>query len=306
VSAVRRLVQGLAAGAVGTTTLDLTTYTDMALTGRPASSAPVDTIRAAADALGASAPHDDDRQEALGALAGTGVGLGVGVVAAAVRGAGVRLPLLAEAAVIGVGAMAATDGPMAVLGVSDLRDWTATDWARDLVPHLLYGAAVAGTLTALEEPEQAGTDRDAPRPAPLLLRSLALGVAAGARSSLGLAPAVEAGSVGVLAAAGLVGTELVYDKKPDTESRIGHPTVVRVVTGAVGAGALARNDGAEGIFPAAAAGAVGAVVGSLLGSVWRGFCHDRSWDWQGALVEDAVSLGLTAYALRASGSVRPG
>jgi hypothetical protein len=46
--------------------------------------------------------------------------------------------------------MAATDGSMTALGLTDPREWSATDWASDLVPHLVYGAAAAAALDALD------------------------------------------------------------------------------------------------------------------------------------------------------------
>ncbi|WP_200918977.1 hypothetical protein [Nocardioides sp. Leaf285] len=294
---MRSLVRGLVAGAAGTTVLNATTYLDMALTGRSASSAPADTVTAAADLVHLDLPTAGSREEAYGALAGLGVGVGVGAVAALVRSAGVRLPWLAESAVIGFGAMAATDGPMAVLQVTDLTTWSATDWGRDVVPHLVYGAAVACALR-VTEPDDERDDEGPARPGRLLLRSLAIGLATGARSSWGLVPpGLVAGKAPLALAGGLVGTELVFDKLPSTPSRVGGPTVARVLSAAGGAGVLARHEGAAGVWPAVAAGAVGAVAGTVLGSVWRDLCADRSWEAAGAVVEDAVSAALTAYAV---------
>jgi hypothetical protein len=45
--------------------------------------------------------------------------------------------------------MAATDGSMAGLGVSDPRTWSAGAWLSDAVPHLAYGAVTSATLRAL-------------------------------------------------------------------------------------------------------------------------------------------------------------
>jgi uncharacterized membrane protein YeaQ/YmgE (transglycosylase-associated protein family) len=294
----RGLGRGLAAGAVGTTVLDTVTYLDMALSGRPASDAPAETVGAAADLVGLDVP---DHDEALGALAGIATGLGVGVVAGLVRSSGVRLPLLVEAAVIGVGAMAATDGAMTVLDVTDPTTWSSTDWARDVVPHLVYGAAVAATLRGLE-PDRAEepAPRPAARPGRSLARSLAIGVASGARSTLGLVPPALATGAALPAATagGLVAVEMGVDKLPATPSRLGGGTVARVGTGALGAATLARRD-RVGVLPAAAAGAVGAVVGAVVGSLWREACAQRSRQWQGALAEDAVAVALTAWAVRA-------
>lgn len=272
--AMRSLTRGLAAGAVGTTVLNAVTYLDMALTGRPASSAPVDTVEAAADLVGLDLPTAGSRDEAYGALAGLATGVGVGAVAGLVRGSGIRLPFLAEAAVVGFGAMAATDGPMAVLEVTDLTTWGTTDWVRDVVPHLAYGAAVVAALRGLESDEE--DERELPRrparPGTVLAKSLAIGMATGSRSSLGLVPpALALGSTSTVAAAGLVGTELVFDKLPQTPSRLGaQGAVPRVLGASVGAAVLARSEG-TGPAPAMAAGALGAVLGAVIGATWRDF-----------------------------------
>jgi len=165
------------------------------------------------------------------------------------------------------------------------------------VPHLAYGTAVAATLRGLE-PDAGPAEKKPPvKTGKLLLRSLAIGVASGARSSLGLVPpGLAAGAAPAAIAAGLVGTELVFDKLPSTPSRVGGPTVARVVSSAAGAAVLARHEGASGVFPAVAASAVGAVAGTIGGSIWRQYCADRAWDWQGAAAEDALALALTTYA----------
>lgn len=49
-----RVLAGLAAGAAGTTALNAVTYLDMALSARPASSTPEDTVGKAEDAVGMS------------------------------------------------------------------------------------------------------------------------------------------------------------------------------------------------------------------------------------------------------------
>ena len=46
------------------------------------------------------------------------------------------------------GVLVAANGPMTVLGVTDPRTWSATDWISDLVPHLAYGAVVKTTMDA--------------------------------------------------------------------------------------------------------------------------------------------------------------
>jgi hypothetical protein len=58
--------------------------------------------------------------------------------------------VLIAGAVTGVGAMAATNAPMAMLGVSDPCSWTATDRLSDAVPHLAYGVVAAAVGQGLD------------------------------------------------------------------------------------------------------------------------------------------------------------
>lgn len=66
------------------------------------------------------------------------------------RRVGVRLPWWLGGVVTGALAMAAADLPMARLGVSDPKSWSAQDWASDAVPHLMYGMVTYGIVTASE------------------------------------------------------------------------------------------------------------------------------------------------------------
>lgn len=61
---------------------------------------------------------------------------------------GIRLPWWLGGAVTGALAMAATDVPMARLGVSDPTSWSFEDWASDAVPHLMYGLVTYGIVAA--------------------------------------------------------------------------------------------------------------------------------------------------------------
>src|SRR3954447_3904619 len=202
----RTLTRGLLAGAAGTAVLDAVGSLDMAVRGRPASGLPAQTVEALATALGTRIPGRGEalqsRSTALGALAGTGAGLAVGVAASAARRWGFRPGRAIGALATTAAAMAATDVPAAALGVTDPRTWTAADWVSDAVPHLGYGLAVDAVLRRDPTPEAA--DR-APAPASLVLRSAALGVAAGSRSSLGLAAPVLSGRGGVRPARALTG-----------------------------------------------------------------------------------------------------
>jgi hypothetical protein len=145
------LLRGALAGAAGTTALNAATYLDMALRGRPGSSTPEDTVRKAEDATGTPLSADGSDSEAagnrrsgLGALLGIVTGVAVGAAYGAARArVGGRVPLPVLGAAAGLGANAASVAPMAALGVSDPRSWSASSWVSDLLPHLAYGAVTA-------------------------------------------------------------------------------------------------------------------------------------------------------------------
>lgn len=142
-------------------------------------------------------------------------------------------------------------------------------------------------------------------PSDLLVRSVAIGVAAGSRASLGVAPALLTASVGgrwgaavkVVAALGIV-AELAGDKLPGTASRLDPPgPQIRMTSGAVGALVLARR--AEvGVLVPVLLGVAGAAAGTWGGAAWRAAAVGRRPDWQAAVVEDAVALSLAAFAVR--------
>ncbi|HEY0560984.1 MAG TPA: hypothetical protein VGD03_11905 [Frankiaceae bacterium] len=145
----RALAVGAAAGAAGTTALNAVAYLDMAVRGRPTSDTPERTVERLADELGVEIPGDPDtrsnRVAGLGPLTGIAAGVGVGIAGGLLAGRG-RLPLPLAAVVLGAAAMAASDGSMAALGVTDPRTWPASSWLADLVPHLAYGAVTAAVL----------------------------------------------------------------------------------------------------------------------------------------------------------------
>ncbi|MEO9220562.1 MAG: hypothetical protein ABI251_02070 [Mycobacteriaceae bacterium] len=296
------LKRGVAAGAAGVTALDAVTYLDMAIRGRGASEAPERTVDAVGEALGADIPGRGavrrNRRSALGALSGIGTGIAVGVAASTTRALGFSLPAPLGALATGAAAMAASDVPMAALGISDPRAWGLSAWVSDVVPHLAYGVVTHGVVHA--QPTEAEQARPTHRAsAALLARSAVLGVAAGGRSSLGLAgPALTGGSgaAGKTAAVLMVGGELVIDKLPATPSRTQPPALgVRVLSGAGGATALARREHADPTW-ASVLGGAGAVLGTRSGAAWRAWAAQRMPDWQAALIEDAVAVALTAVA----------
>lgn len=292
--------RGLLAGAVGTALLNLASYLDMALTGRPPSDAPDETVARTARAVGLAPSGDPNRRTAYGAVAGIGAGLGVGVLASSVRRLGVRLPAPVGAAATGAAAMAAADLPMALTGVSDPRTWSASDWTRDLLPHLAYGIGVRWALDRSEPPAAERKPDRAEVSAGLLTRSFALGAATGGRSSFGIAgPALVAGGTSrAVLGVTLAAAELTADKLPNTPSRAEPgPSAVRGVIGGGSGWFLARRRGANPVLPALA-GAAGAAAGTVAGAVWRELAGRRGWTWQAALAEDGAAAGLAWLACR--------
>jgi hypothetical protein len=148
------VVLGAAAGAAGTTALNAVTYLDMAVRGRPSSDTPERTAQRATEEAGIEVPGDDDTREnrssGIGPLLGVATGLGVGALLGGLRGAGWRPPLGVAAVTATVVALVGANAPMASLGVSDPRTWSATDWAADVVPRAAYGAVTAAMLAALD------------------------------------------------------------------------------------------------------------------------------------------------------------
>jgi hypothetical protein len=143
-------LRGAAAGAAGTTVLNVVTYLDMAVRGRPASSTPGNTVERLAQTAHLTVPGEGakraSRVEGLGALTGLVAGIGVGGLLGLARATGFRAgPLLTTLTVL-----VSTNGPMTVLGVTDPRTWSAVDWVSDVVPHLAYAAVVTTTMDALD------------------------------------------------------------------------------------------------------------------------------------------------------------
>ncbi len=128
----------------------------MALRARPASETPQQTVEAMADRAHVDVPGDDEqrahRLEGLGPLLGIAAGVGAGAVLGVARAAGLRVPLPASIAIASFAALVVGNGPMTALGITDPRQWSATDWASDVVPHVAYGAVAANVLEHLVGP----------------------------------------------------------------------------------------------------------------------------------------------------------
>lgn len=155
---MNRVLRGAIAGAAGTIALDLTTYGDMLLRGRGASSVPAKMAGVLGEQLGITAvatsmtgDEADNRRQAAGALLGYGTGVGIGVLYGLVRGASTRGASPVAGAAVGLSAMAASDAPIALTGVSDPATWSVTDWLSDVIPHLVYGVVTVAVYDAIGE-----------------------------------------------------------------------------------------------------------------------------------------------------------
>ena len=150
------LLRGAVAGAAGATALNAATYLDMAVRGRASSSAPQDLVEAVAGRAGVEIPGKGDergnRLAGLGPLSGIAVGVAVGTAAglllSALRKHGIAPPAPVAAVLIGAAAMASSDVPLKLLGISDPAEWKAGDWASDAVPHLVYGLVTYAAISA--------------------------------------------------------------------------------------------------------------------------------------------------------------
>ena len=151
---MREILLGAAAGAAGTTALNTATYADMTWRARPASQTPEETVQKLSEAANMTVPGEGDeksnRVSALGSLSGILTGVGVGAAYGGARALGLRPPVWLGALLTCGAALAGSNGPMTLLGVSDPGTWSTTDWVSDIVPHLAYGVVTAATYAAGE------------------------------------------------------------------------------------------------------------------------------------------------------------
>jgi hypothetical protein len=144
------LMRGALAGLAGTTALNAATYADMIWRGRPASSTPEQAVEELAKRTGRAIPGSSEQRpnriQALGALAGIATGAAVGAAAGQLHGLTRGLGPVLGPALLGGGAMAATDFGMYRLGVTDPSTWDRNSWLSDAVPHLAYGVVTWALL----------------------------------------------------------------------------------------------------------------------------------------------------------------
>ena len=150
------VLRGAAAGAAATTALNAVTYLDMAVRGRGTSSTPEQTVEKLAEKAHVAIPGEGEKREnrvqGLGPLTGLVAGVGCGVVAGLARAAGFRSRPVVGVALTTAGVLVAANGPMTVLGITDPRTWSRTDWISDVVPHLAYGIVVKTTMDTFDRP----------------------------------------------------------------------------------------------------------------------------------------------------------
>jgi hypothetical protein len=152
------VADGAIAGAVGSTALNVVSYLDMALRGRPESDVPQETVDKLAGFAHLDLGSGDrraNRRSGLGPLIGYGLGIAAGVAFAFYAGDR-RQPLPVATGLLGAGVMTMTDGSITALGLSDPRTWRRSDWVSDIIPHLAYGLTAAATWNRLRRPSGRG------------------------------------------------------------------------------------------------------------------------------------------------------
>ncbi|MFC6085225.1 hypothetical protein [Sphaerisporangium aureirubrum] len=151
------VMAGLLAGAAGTTALNVVTYLDQAVRGRPASTLPDQVAERFAGMAGVPLGDEEKapgRAQGLGGLLGIATGLAVGAAYGGLRAAVPRPPLLPAAAGLGAVVLVVGAVPMTAMGLTDPRTWGLVGWLSDLVPHLAYGLVTAFAFEVMTRRER--------------------------------------------------------------------------------------------------------------------------------------------------------
>jgi hypothetical protein len=158
-------LDAVAAGAAGSTALNVATYLDMAIRGRPASRTAEETVRRLADKSHIGLGSDEraaNRRSGIGPLLGYAAAIGTAVIFnAAARNR--PLPVPVATPVLTIGALVAADAPLTALRITDPRTWSRTDWLADIVPHFIYGVVTAAVWHRLSSARRRGRTRFAIR-----------------------------------------------------------------------------------------------------------------------------------------------
>ena len=159
---LRNVLMGTIAGAAGTVALDIASYADMAIRGRPSSNAPAKLVENLAKIVhlplssqgtGSNDQTVQNRESGLGALLGYVNGLGTGALYGLVRSQLDNVPIPLAGILVGLAAMAESDVPLITLGKSNPKTWGFSGWTADIIPHLIYGLVTVLTYEALTNRE---------------------------------------------------------------------------------------------------------------------------------------------------------
>ena len=154
---LKTMLVGIVAGGFGTLLLNVVSYLDMLVQGRPASQAPGELAGRLAEkahieqiATDNQAPEAQARRSATGALLGYSTGVGLAMGYSGLQLLGVRANPLVSGIGLGIAAMASSDVPLTLAGVSNPKQWSPRSWVSDIVPHVAYGIATAGAFEMLQ------------------------------------------------------------------------------------------------------------------------------------------------------------
>jgi hypothetical protein len=151
-----RILMGMVAGAVGTTMLNVVTYLDMAMRGRPPSEVPEKVVDELTNKLDLSLEGTGDREVAsnrrstLGALMGFASGMAWGSIYGAVHPSVGKVPPAVRSAGLGMAVMAGNDAPAIAMRATDPTEWGVAGWISDITPHIVYGVATVASYERLE------------------------------------------------------------------------------------------------------------------------------------------------------------
>jgi hypothetical protein len=148
---MKSLAAGVLAGTVGTAALNIATYADISVRGRPASDLPARAAGVWAARLGLPLGDEETaahRREGLGALFGYATGVGTGVGYGLMRAGRRDTRRSWDGVLLGLAAMVLADSSLVALGLTGPRSWGVAGWLSDLLPHAAYGYAAVATYAA--------------------------------------------------------------------------------------------------------------------------------------------------------------
>jgi hypothetical protein len=131
------VIAGAVAGAAATAVLNATTYTDMAVRGRPPSTLPSRMAERFAQKLGITL--DDNQKSGAGMLLGYVDGFGAGTAFSLARSMCPDVPALWAGIALGLATMAMSEGTATAMGETNPATWPASAWISGLIPRFMYG-----------------------------------------------------------------------------------------------------------------------------------------------------------------------